>query len=420
MQQKREGLLKGSIYMIFALAFNGISLFLFQILSARSIGKEEFGKLSLFYSLFFFLADFLSSGFRDFSASYLPEIQKKEIKEEFLKKYFFSFSFYSIFFYVLLWIFSPFLIKKFFEGKTLNFFIFSLCFLFMFSTIFLRGLLLGFLKITYVAFSNISFGITLIVFGIIFYLKKGKLIHFQISYLISTFLTFPITIYFLKKISNFYFSTNFKSLIFPKIPLMMSTVNSILESYFYIGIILMKIKNIPYSEIGILSAILTFFLGIKTIYTGIFIPLLPNLSYALSENKKQKFYKYLKIVTILIITTLLILLISSITFLPSLWQFFFGKGFKFKKLDFSLISIIVSIYLIIRLLSRAFFAIKEIKYIFFSSIFFLLLLLIFFLIIPLSGIKIFEISFLISSIILFLILFLKMNRFIQSKIFSAN
>lgn len=407
---KGEGIIKGSFYMILALGITGFSLFLFQILAARKIGKEEFGKLSIFYSLFFLLADFFSSGFRDFLSVELPKISDKEKLKDFLKKFFSSFIFYSILFYILLLLFSPIFVKKFFDENFLTFFLFSLCFLFMFSTIFLRGAILGFRKISYVAISNLSFGILIFILGIYFYLKESKLIHFEISYLISVSLTFPLTLYLLKRLSPFYFSFNLKEIIFPKNPLMMSSVNSILESYFYIGIILMKIKNSPYGDIGTLSAILTFFLGIKTLYTGIFIPLLPNLSYVLWVEKKEKFYKYLKVVGILIILTFLLLLILSLTILPSLWQIFFGKGYKFQKIDFVLISIIISIYLMIRLLSRAFFAMREINYIFFTIILFLILLSLIFFLLPLKPLISIEISFLFSSLVSLLLLYLKLKN----------
>ncbi|MEO0259648.1 MAG: hypothetical protein ABIM77_02775 [candidate division WOR-3 bacterium] len=408
---KGEGIVKGSFYMILALGITGFSLFLFQILAARKIGKEEFGKLSIFYSLFFLLADFFSSGFRDFSSVELSKIFDKEKLKDFLKKYFSSFIFYSIAFYTLIFLLSPLFLKKFFDKNFVNFFLFSLCFLFMFSTIFLRGALLGFRKISYVAISNLSFGILILISGLYFYLRESKLIHFEISYLISVFLTFPLTLYLLKRLTPFYLSFNFKEIILPKNPLMMSSVNSILESYFYIGIILMKIKNAPYGDIGTLSAILTFFLGIKTLFTGIFIPLLPNLSYVLSLEKKEKFYKYIKLTGFLIILTLLLLLILSFTILPSLWQIFFGKGYKFQKIDFVLISIIISIYLMIRLLSRAFFAIKEINYIFFTIIIFLILLSLVFFLLPLKPLISIEISFLFSSFIVFFLLYLRLKNF---------
>lgn len=411
--EKGEGVRKGSFYMFLALSFTGASLFLFQILAARKIGKVEFGKLGVFYSLFTFLASFLASGFRDFIAVNLPGIFEEEKLKSFLKKVFFSFLFYSFIFYLLLWIISPLFLYRFFDKDILTFFLFSLCFLFLFSLMFIRGILFGFRKISYVAISHSIFGFFILLTGIFFYFFKSNIFHFEFSYLLSLLVPFPITLYLIKRLSPLYFNLNLRNVIPFKNPILMSTINSILETYFYVGILLMKIKNTPYSQIGLFNAILTFFMGIKTLYTAIFMPLLPNLSYAISQKNERLFKHYIKRVVTLIILTLLILLILSFNFLPSLWNLLFGKEFYFYKIDFILISIIISVYLALRLLSRAFFAIKEVNYIFASFIVFLFLLSIIFFLLPFKPLLSIEISFLISSLIVLLVLYLKINKILS-------
>lgn len=406
LEEKGEGVRKGSLYMLFALSFVGVSLFLFQIISARKIGKSDFGKLGVFYSLFSFLADFLASGFRDFIAVSIPGIFEEEKLKEFIGKVFFSFLFYSLLFYLLLWIFSPFFLAKFFDQNILSFFLFSLCFIFLFSVMFIRGILFGFRRISYVAISQLTFGILILITGIsLYFFKNSKIFHFELSYVISLFFPLPVTFYLVKRVSPIYL--NFKNLINLKTPIYMSTINAILETYFYIGILLMKVKNTPYEQIGIFNAMLTFFMGVKTFYSAIFMPLLPNLSYVLAKKDRRLFKHYTKRVISLIIITFLIMFGLSITFLPSLWNFLFGKGFKFYKIDFILLSIIISIYLMLRLLSRIYFALKEISYIFYSFLAFLFLLPALFFLLPLSSLLAIEISFLITSSILLFILSFK-------------
>lgn len=405
-----EGVRKGSFYMLIALSITGVSLFLFNVLAARSIGKSEFGKLGVFYSLFSFIASFLASGFRDLIAVTIPGIREKKTLNKFLEKTFSSFLFYFIIFYILVWVLSPAFIQRFFDTQITSFSLFSLCFIFLFSLMFTRGILLGFRKISYVAISHSIYGILILITGIFFYLTSGRLFHFESAYLFSLLIPIPVTIYLLKKISPLKLNFNLKNIISPWNPLLMSTINSILEAYFYIGILLMKIKNSPYSEIGLFNATLTFFMGVKTFYSAIFMPLLPNLSYAISKKDKRLFIHYIKRIGILIMLTLIILLILSSTFLPSLWNMIFGKGFYFQKIDFILISIIISLYLLLRLFSRAFFAIKEINYIFFSFIIFTVLLALLFFLSPLSPIISIEISFLLSSFITLLFLYLRIYR----------
>ncbi len=387
-----EGVRKGSFYMLIALSITGVSLFIFNVLAARSIGKSEFGKLGVFYSLFSFIASFLASGFRDLIAVTIPGIHEKTTLNKFLEKSLSSFLFYFIIFYILIWVLSPVLINKFFDNHITNFSLFSLCFIFLLSLMFIRGILLGFRKISYLAISHSIYGIFTLLTGIFFYLISGKLFHFEFAYLLSLLIPIPVTIYLLKKISPLKFNFNFKNIIFPGNPLLMSTINSILESYFYIGILLMKVKNSPYSDIGLFNATLTFFMGVKTFYSAIFMPLLPNLSYAISKKDKRLFIHYIKRISILIIFTLIAFLILSSTFLPSLWNMIFGKGFYFQEIDFILISIIISLYLLLRLFSRAFFAIKEISYIFISFVIFIFLLTLLFFLFPFSIIKLYNTS----------------------------
>ncbi len=354
-----KGLFGGTFWSFIGLVANSIFVFFYLSLVGKKAGPEILGMVGVFYSFYMFISFLFGSGFRDYV---VRKISKYAAKNEYKKvknlvdeavSYLIFVLILNIFLFL---IFNWLILKKLFNGNYFLFFSSFLCFFLLTFGIVGRGFVVG--KKIFSAFGILFFlrGFLLFFSGLFFYIKGLKDLKFYIYPFIiaefSNFILYAFYLIYLKR--GIFFKINFN------LPLneifSMSFSNSVLNSFFTLPLILLKIKNVSENLIGNFTAEISAFRGLRVFFASFFVPAYPAISSSYYKGDKKNFRKI-----IYLSFSLIFFFVAIFTFFIVLWGqsflyiFFPKKDFIFYKKEFLLLSVSLLFHLITRFFTRVFF-----------------------------------------------------------------
>ena len=357
---KGEGVIRGSIYIIIGQLIAGVFLFLFQTLTGRWLGVKYYGILNILYSYILVFNVFMTNGVTHGLTRYISFFQAKDLKTKIKDTIQISSLIYLIsmlFFLLIVIIFRKKILNNFFNNMETIYFQFLLGVLSLSVYTFYDGLLRGNRRfyISSIGFSIKALSMLLIVFLIIPILKLLK-IHAGWSFVIAPII--PI-FYFKMALKNTIVSPDFKNpnefdIEIVKFIIMSCLIAALNTWIVRSGPILLKVvgKENSDSLAGLFSATMMPLNFIRTLVLSLLGALFPNLTRAYSlknENLIKRYtYKSLGVVIILVVSVILFYYFLG----PQTIRLLYGKDFSISRYNTTILSLAISLLLLGMLLSR--------------------------------------------------------------------
>ncbi len=366
-----ESIKKGTFLNLVAYGLSGIFLFIFKIITARSLGKEAFGIISVFLASIWIISRLLTTGIKDSATRYISLHEatedRKGMSRVFLENLKYTIVVILFFLFLSLSLFKI-LSLQLFSGFLTLYILFVLSCILYFVLFFLRGVLQGLRELKDSAVSVIVEYFTMLL-ALVAFFSFAKDVRFaalsillaplcSLLYILSTiskhrkrFSNQPSQVPTTRTLLRFVIPTSF--------------VNFSSGFITQLGPPFIKIVS-NFSLAGVFTASLDIFKAARTALTALFISIFPHLSRQEALKNKKRLHVMIRDGLIFVLTVSVIMVVVSITFGQRIVEFFYGEKFVIARVHLLLMSLFTSFFLLSELFNRILLAKSMLKALSFS------------------------------------------------------
>ena len=354
-----QGMKKGVAYSLTGQIVSGFFLLVFNISAARILGPEKYGILNVFYALLLAFSTLMGMGMLDGMVRYISayKSEKKGIGS-ILREGFIFFLIMYITVFLIIFIGRKYFALKFFDGNLKIIYIFTItAFLLPLLTSYAYSIMEGLREFSGVAVANSSVYILMFLIFILFVHFTGKKEVFAGIYSItfSLFLGLILSGVFILRIGKIRFSPLDKRMFYKF--LVIATVLNFLDVFILRAPpIFIKLfgGDMGNKLVGIFSSMFSLVSSSKTLLLAVFTVLMPHIALAEGEKNLELGRSYVKKGIIYVFPLVGGMILIFALWGPEIIRLIYGNKFVISRLNATLITLIMSLYLTAKLANRIF------------------------------------------------------------------
>jgi O-antigen/teichoic acid export membrane protein len=357
-----ENIKKGTFLNFIAYSLSGLFLFLFNIITARVLGTEFYGIISVLWSSVIIVSRLLSTGIKDSSTRFIAHYDalhdRKGMSQCFSLHLKFTLT-VIIFFFCSSLILYRYLTHVLFSGFSSLFWLFIIASIFYFLLLFLRGSLQGLRELKDSALSIIIEYTVMLISVLIFFKFFSQDIRLAgVSIMLAPlFSLFFILFLFPKHRKRFSpdrsSQPDSRTLLLFVVPT--SFINFSSGFITALGPLFIKVLG-DFSLAGIFAASLVLFKGARTVLTSLFISVFPHLSRQEALKNYGKLKRIIVSSLLFICIIFIILILISITYGQAIVVFIYGEEFSIERIHLFLMALFTGFFLLSELFNRVLLA----------------------------------------------------------------